>query len=85
MSCRYVVKDEEALGYIFDKQPTTFGFLSGGAGQEPTSILPGVTKIRPATLADFEKFRVAVPRDFIQNAFSSFNEVSRDAALAHSW
>jgi len=83
--CRYVVKDEEALGYIFDEQPTTFGFLSGGAGREPTSIILGLTSIRPATTVDFERFRVSIPPDFIQGAFDSFCSDNDGANPSVNW
>ncbi|WP_146187180.1 hypothetical protein [Novimethylophilus kurashikiensis] len=68
---RYVVKDDHTLGYLYYAQPTLMGVLFGSAikgGHDskngPVSILPGHTKLRPATVEDFATFRVQVPPDF---------------------
>lgn len=64
---RYVVKDGHTLGYIFDAQPGLMGVLSSTKGGHhpnggPVSI--SFSEIRPATVEDFETFRVKVPPDF---------------------
>jgi hypothetical protein len=68
---RYVVLDENTLGYINSEQPDVLGVLAAsilrGAVHSwldgPVAILQ-TKNIRPATVADFNAFRVAVPPDF---------------------
>lgn len=66
----YVVKDEHTLGYLYGNS-SFMGVLAGSVikgGHDwkngPVAILPGHTKLRRATVADFEAFRVRVPPDF---------------------
>jgi hypothetical protein len=67
---KYVVKDEHTLGYIYSPTESKFammGVLSSKIGGHhpnggPVSI--SYSKIRDATKADFEIFRVVVPPDF---------------------
>jgi hypothetical protein len=64
---RYVVKDGHTLGYIFDAQPELMGVLSSNKDGHhhnggPVSIFG--SNITPATVEDFETFRVALPPDF---------------------
>ncbi len=59
MSVKYVVKNEHTLGYIQEGSS-----LMGVFGGCPVSIFE-VDSVRPATEADFHKFRVAVPPDFL--------------------
>jgi hypothetical protein len=68
---RYVVKDENTLGYIDPATPTVMGVMSGCilyGGHDPkngqVAIVPGHTSLRPATAADFDFYRVSVPPDF---------------------
>jgi hypothetical protein len=69
---KYVVMDEHTLGYLVDKTPTLMGVLAGSVlkgGHDwkngAVSIVPGHTKLRMATEADFEFFRVMLPPDFV--------------------
>lgn len=67
MSTSYFVLDGHTLGYIDDRQPTVFGILHPsilrGSPYDPRvdgfTILPVRCDLRPATLADFESFRVS--------------------------
>lgn len=64
---RYVVKDRHTLGYIFDAQPDLMGVLSSNKDGHhyingPVSIFG--SNIKPATVDDFETFRVMLPPDF---------------------
>lgn len=68
---RYVVLDEHTLGYIYGAAPRFMGVLAGSVlrgGHDwrngPVSITPGDPRIRSATLADFEMFRVVPPPGF---------------------
>jgi hypothetical protein len=61
---KYVVMNENTLGYIFDTQPKTMGVLAGSVikgGHDwkngPVPIRDS-DSIRPATKADFDVFRV---------------------------
>lgn len=64
MSTQYFVKDGHTLGYVHESQPHMFGVLMGNpfkGGHNwlngPVSICPS-DKLVPATLHDFEVFRV---------------------------
>lgn len=66
----YVVKDEHTLGYL-DGNSSLMSILAGSVikgGHDwkngPVAIVPGCTKLRRATVADFEAFRVQMPPDF---------------------
>lgn len=58
----YIVHNENALGYIEPQRPGWFGVLQGDIfrggpdWKNGPTIITGPT--RPATLADFERFRV---------------------------
>lgn len=62
----YVVKDEHTLGYITQPYPDLMGVLAGdivNGGHDHknggVTVTPGADNIRPATLADFARFRVS--------------------------
>lgn len=68
---RYVVRNENTLGCIFARQPGWLDVLqgdpfTGGADWKngPVALLEGVDAVRPATLADFARFRVMPPPGF---------------------
>ena len=64
MNTRYVVKDENTLGYIFDHQLGIMGVLASKIdGHDPKngSIPVSEAEIRIATKKDFETFRVCYP------------------------
>lgn len=67
---KYIVQDENLLGYLIPEQPNIVGILA-------TSIIRGSIyswqdgtavnhrdRQRPATVADFESFKVCLPPDF---------------------
>jgi hypothetical protein len=65
---RYVVLDENTLGYLIPEMPGYVGVLAGSVlkgGRDPMNgpalISPGLTKVRQATLDDFKSFRVMPP------------------------
>ncbi len=72
----YVVKDEHTLGYFqnTDTIPTKIAFmgvlhgsvLKGGHDWKngPVAFQPGYNKIRLATAADFDEYRVKLPPDW---------------------
>lgn len=71
MNTRYVVKDEHTLGFLDETKSPLMGVLAGSAlkgGHDPkngpVAIVPGHTRLRPASEADFDAFRVAIPPDF---------------------
>jgi precorrin-3B methylase len=63
----YYVMNGNTLGYIFDEQPGVLGVLASkpqlGAdlSEEPKTITSS-DKLKPATLKDFEFFRVQPPK-----------------------
>ncbi len=67
---RYVVMDEHTLGYLIPEMPDCIGVLHGsvlkGSPYGPLCgmayIVAGNTKLRQATLADFEEYRVVPPK-----------------------
>lgn len=65
MPTQYYVKDGHTLGYIDDRQPNSFGVLAGKPQLGGHDSLQGYVQVsrldvlRPATLADFEFFRVS--------------------------
>lgn len=66
LECRYVVKDNHTLGCIYERQPHLMQVLGasvirGGHDWKNglVAILPGIDNIRPATLSDFDFFRVS--------------------------
>lgn len=66
---QYVVVDEHTLGYHLPLTPNHIGVLAAKTGghhwmRGPMTIVPGSTVIRPATLEDFDAFRVMPPFDF---------------------
>jgi hypothetical protein len=69
---KYVVIDEDALGYAIERlDPDWYGVLAAKldslhpADRGPTHAAPGPhTTLRPATTEDFARFRVCVPPDF---------------------
>lgn len=63
---RYVVKNENTLGYLLATNPPMMGVLAGSVlkgGHNPLNgpVLadPASDNLRPATKADFEAFRVS--------------------------
>jgi hypothetical protein len=63
-TARYFVKDGHTLGYVYDEAPGQFNVLHGSVlkgGHDwkngPVAISP-ICKLEPATLADFEEYRV---------------------------
>lgn len=66
---RYVVKNENTLGYIFRGREHTMGVLAGNVtrgGHEPFNGPAPVTpsdKVRAATREDFDSYRVQAPLD----------------------
>lgn len=64
---RYVVHGENALGYVNDRVPWLMGVLAGcvwSGGPDPKNGPIAITgPTRPATLSDFERFRVMPPLD----------------------
>lgn len=67
MKTRYVVKDENTLGFIFAHRPQILSVLAGsvvrgGANPRDGTVPIGGT-MRAATLADFEAYRVMPPSD----------------------
>lgn len=71
VSSRYVVMDEHTLGYLDETSPWLMGVLAGSVLKGgynplngPVSIVPGHTRLRQATEADFAAYRVVVPPDF---------------------
>lgn len=68
---RYVFRNENTLGCIFPRQPGWMDVLhgdpfTGGADWKngPVALQEGVDVVRPATLADFARFRVLPPPGF---------------------
>lgn len=65
MPIQYYVKDGHTLGYIDDRQPHSFAVLAGKpqlGGHDSLRSPVQVSRLdalRPATLADFELFRVS--------------------------
>lgn len=64
---RYVVHGENALGYIHERTPWLMGVLAGcvwSGGPDPKNGPIAVSApTRPATMADFDRFRVIPPPD----------------------
>lgn len=61
----YIVLNENALGYILPDHPGWVNVLAGSVLKGgpnpldgPVPIVPSLDRIRPATIADFEAFRV---------------------------
>ena len=66
---QYIVKDEHTLGFIVSDMCMQIlagkPQLGGHCWRDGTAaFLPDKSDIRPATLADFEYFRVMAPRNF---------------------
>ncbi|WP_176043008.1 hypothetical protein [Burkholderia stabilis] len=68
---KYVVMDENTLGYVIEGRRNIIGVLAGSVirgGRNwlngPAVVLPGYTRIRAATEADFDFYRTHVPYDF---------------------
>lgn len=66
---RYVVLNENTLGYLIPEMPDYIGILAGSVlngGPDPLQgtalVTPGHSKVRQATLEDFANFRVMPPR-----------------------
>ena len=60
----YFVKDGHTLGYVYKAAPNTFCVLAGSVLKGGHDPLCGITttfgaELRPATLEDFETFRVS--------------------------
>lgn len=65
LECRYVVKDNHTLGIIYDRQPHLMSVMAGSVirgGHDwkngPVAVDPNIDNIRPATLSDFDFYRV---------------------------
>ncbi len=69
LEVRYVVKNENTLGYIFRGREHTMGVLAGSVirgGHDPFNGSVAVTpsdKVRTATREDFDSYRVQAPPD----------------------
>ena len=68
---RYVVMNENTLGYLIPERPNYIGILAGSVlkgGPDPMQgtalIIPGHSQIRQATAEDFTNFRVMAPACF---------------------
>jgi hypothetical protein len=75
---RYVVLNENTLGYINDECPNTMGVLVGSVAQGghnwlngPVAIAPTIDEVRPATIGDFATYRVMAPPDLLQTTSRS--------------
>lgn len=63
---RYIVLNENALGYVYDEAPGTFCILHASVLrgspfdrlQGTAAFMPGIDRNRPATLDDFLAYRV---------------------------
>lgn len=71
---RYVVLGEHTLGYL-QEGTVMMGVLAGSVikgghswKNGPVAIVPGYTQLRPATLSDFEVYRVLPPPGFAESA-----------------
>lgn len=70
----YVVFSEHTLGYMYDEQPNQVWILASsvirGAVQSwkdgSTMALPNDPRLRPATLKDFDTYRVVPPPNFTE-------------------
>jgi hypothetical protein len=70
VSIRYVVKNENTLGYIDERQPSIMGVLAGlvaRGGHDPKNGIVSVVgaTIRNAKTSDFDTFRVMAPPNFV--------------------
>ncbi len=73
-SVEYIVVNENTLGYVDFRYPDaslSVGVLRGNVfkgGPDPKNgpivVLPQVNRVRPATLEDFESYRISVPSSF---------------------
>lgn len=68
----YVVVNEHTLGYVYSDHPGMFGILhtsilkgSTYDRYEDWRHLNGLDKVRPATKADFDDYRVVPPKNFV--------------------
>jgi hypothetical protein len=65
---KYVVLNENTLGYINAECPNTMGVLAGSVirgGHNPlngpVTIVPTIDEVRPAEIGDFATYRVMAP------------------------
>lgn len=71
MSTRYVVINENTLGYIYSEAPQWMGVLHGSVyrnGHDETRgpvVLDVTDDVRDATAADFEAYRCLPPKGFL--------------------
>jgi len=62
--CKYVVMNENTLGYILDAQPDVMGVLAGNpltGGHDWKNgpvVITSSDRVRPATKTDFDAFRI---------------------------
>lgn len=67
---KYVVLNENTLGYTDDRHPGRMGVLAGSVIRGGHDWLNGpvtlgaADKLRPATPEDFDTYRVVVPPDY---------------------
>lgn len=79
---RYVVVNENTLGYIYDVQPDSLNVLAGSVIKGGRSPLNGPTfigandQVRPATLADFETFRVHPSGHLYPHVAQSYDDLA---------
>jgi hypothetical protein len=70
-STSYFVLDDHTLGYVSDAAPTLFGVLAADIhGHNPINgpiVLDGVHRLRPATKADFDAFRIDATGHLLMN------------------
>ena len=70
---KYLVVDENTLGYRIDGMPNWFGVLAAGKGslhpadRGPSPLIPASShSVRPATAEDFGRFNQRIPPDFTE-------------------
>lgn len=64
LEVRYVVLDDNTLGYIYAAQPYIMGILGANIHGHNwrdgiVAVWPGIDRLRDATVADFHRFRVS--------------------------
>jgi hypothetical protein len=80
MNAKYLVMNENTLGYLIDGRFPQLGVLAcikGGHDWKNGSVMIGCSPVRPATAEDFNHFRVHVPSDH-----SEFDQAEWDKFLA---
>jgi hypothetical protein len=75
---KYVVLNENTLGYINETDPNTVGVLAGSVirgGHNPlngpVTIVPTIDEVRPAKIEDFATYRVLAPPCLVRSTSRS--------------